>query len=909
MIDVEVEENRLLARASTASDWVHLRHFPGARWVQARGRFSLPRQMATYLLLRDLFGAEGWRPPASLADEVRVALETERAEPVGEAELTDLGDEFAVRSSFADRELVKLVPGYRWMAQEKRWRLPRVPQTVRILERGFGERLRVVEEERVRRWLEEAEERIAGELARAQDEDAAPKRVVADGLGGGRGERGEGGQRGMGQADGADGGVRVDEVGLVGLFERLERLTMALERLVAVLENGRPAGGGAEGSRAGLPPAEDGGDGAGATETGMDWREEMERIRATPDVAVRQALEGKLSSVEGGDAATVRFMLGFWYLANEEWLDAVRSFRRGFALEVALEEDLEAEANRGYQRAAVSYLLGPLGREAEDLATATKFLARELLNAGTAISAEAMEELRTAADDLAADPELAKRAQELHALARLVQFLAAARRGARVDEQRLGEFIQDRNLPARIRALGLVLLANVLKQADDVSGWQMQWPRDVSLAGDFSWVAEVALELLAKGADELAIGPVVALAALAIVAGGPREWATLDQRKQLLRFVEAANPLRGYAEFLAAFQLAASGYGKGLEREFKGYFEFLKQWPLDDSWPHLSEALLNDSGVITNRIVDEVLPVALEGRGVRDVAVLTAAAEFAVTTQRGDNTLNRIADGVEDGSIPGAEALDGEQRLQLFRWALDAARRKTHDDDADRAFVRLVRELLRQGRDAEIPSLCEEWLDAFPALKERALLAALEWALESGEELGKLLDRLLASFRPQSRRLEDLRALVEAFPELEEAGGEKLKRLVGWRPHEAGESHDLAGKTVLVVGGHPSLMAKAMPQLEELGLRPEWLDADSAKQGGRAVDRAQGSVDLVVVNVAYIGHAASERVLEAAKSAGNRYLARAFTGPRMLVSTVKLALSAAEEDREGMRSGRGGRRR
>ncbi|WP_322819388.1 hypothetical protein [Tepidiforma sp.] len=909
MIDVEVEENRLLARASTASDRVHLRYFPGARWVHARGQFSLPRQMATYLLLRDLFGEEGWRPPASLAAEVRAALEMERPEPVGEAELTDLGDEFAVRSGFADRELVKLVPGYRWVAQEKRWRLPRVPETVRILERGFGERLRVVEEERVRRWLAEAEERIRAELARAQDVDAAPERVVADGLGGGERERAEGERRGMGRADGAGGGVHAEEVGLAGLFERLERLTVALERLVAVLENGRPADGGVEGLRAGLPPAAEGGDGVGATETGMDWREEMERIRATPDVAVRQMLEGKLSSVEGGDAAAIRFLLGFWYLANEGWLDAVRSFRRGFALGVVLEEDLEAEAKRGYQRAAERYLFGPMGGEAEDLSTATKLLARQLSHEGTPISTEALEELRTAADDLAADPELARRAPELHALARLVQFLATARRGARVDEQRLGEFIQDRNVPARIRALGMMLLANVLTQADDVSGWQMRWPRDVSLAGDFSWVAEVALEVLSKGADELGIGPFVALAALAIVAGGPREWATLDQRKQLLRFVEAANPLRGYAEFLAAFRLAASGNGKGLEREFKGYFEFLKQVPLDDSWPHLSEALSIDSGVITNRIVDEVLPAALEARGLREVETLMEAAEFAVTTQRGDNTLNRIADGVEDGSILGAEALDGEQRLRLFRWALDAARKKTHDQDADRAFVRLVRELLRQGRDAEIPNLCEECQDAFPALKERAMLAALEWALESGEEFGKWLDRLPNAFRPQSPRLDDLRALMAAFPELEEAGGEKLKRLVGWRPPDAGEARDLAGRTVLVVGGHPSLMTKAMPQLGELGLQPEWLDADSAKQGGRAVGRAQGSVDLVVVNVAYIGHAASERVVEAAKSAGNRYLARAFTGPRMLVSTVRQALSAADEDREGVRSGKGGRRR
>jgi hypothetical protein len=284
------------------------------------------------------------------------------------------------------------------------------------------------------------------------------------------------------------------------------------------------------------------------------------------------------------------------------------------------------------------------------------------------------------------------------------------------------------------------------------------------------------------------------------------------------------------------------------------------------------------------------------------------AAQFAVTTQRGDNTLNRIADGVEDGSIPGAEALDGEQRLKLFKMALEAAKKKTHDQDADRAFIRLVRELIRQGRESEIPNLCAECREAFPALKERALLGALEWALESGQPYEEPLKDLHAGFRPQSPRLEDLKALVAAFPELEKAGGERLAKLIGARSTKEEAAVDLSGKTVLVVGGHPSLMAKAKPELTGLGLDVEWLDAEAAKQGGRAVDRASGSVDLVVVNVAYIGHAGSERVIEAAKGAENRYLARAFTGPRMLVSAVRRALEAADEGDAG-KNGRGGRRR
>jgi hypothetical protein len=553
--------------------------------------------------------------------------------------------------------------------------------------------------------------------------------------------------------------------------------------------------------------------------------------------------------------------------------------------------DLTAEAERGLKAAAWQEFAAALELKGDRFADAYAALWQEVNNRGSGIGEDRWEAGREAIAGLAEDPEIARREASLHGLVRLAQFLGAARRGQQVDEQRLSDFVRDGSVAADTRVLGLVLLASVLYEGEAVADWANAWPKKTTVAGDFSWAAQLAIDLLkAAGERHPEVVPVGAVSTLAIVARGPREWASRDQRRQLLRLIGSEERLRGYAEFLAAYRLAAEGDGKGLTKDFKGYFEYLKQVRLDDSWEHLSEVLAQDGGYVTDAVIDDVLPEALKAWGIGNVQNLLEAAEFASTTQRGDNTLNRIADGVEDGTIAGAEALDGEQRLKLFRLALEAARRKTHDQDAEQAFVRLVRELLRQGKDDEVPNVFASCLDAFPALKERALLASLEWALERGEPFDYIAERIPREFRKDSKLLGDLRALAVVFPEIRP----HVEKLVEFAAAGSdGQKVDLTGKSVLVVGGHPSLQAKATALLEEAGLRVEWLDADAAKQGGRAVDRAGGSIDLVVIVTSYISHAASGRVIEAAKRANNLYLQRAFAGPKMLAAVVGATLVEA----------------
>lgn len=172
MLEIRAEENRLLAAPSLASERVMLRYFPGARWIPARGAFSLPRQTGVYLLLDELFGPENWRAPSDLSEEVQEARKA-GGSPTAEARLEDAESEFSVQCAFADKELVKRVPGYRWVPTERRWRLPRVPLTVRVLQRVFGEQLKIEDEERVLAWCTEEEQRTDAERRLAEREDAA----------------------------------------------------------------------------------------------------------------------------------------------------------------------------------------------------------------------------------------------------------------------------------------------------------------------------------------------------------------------------------------------------------------------------------------------------------------------------------------------------------------------------------------------------------------------------------------------------------------------------------------------------------------------------------------------------------------------------------------------------------------
>jgi hypothetical protein len=338
MITVRADENRLLAEAASAADRVVLRHFPGARWLPPRRSYSLPRQMATYRLLDHLFGPDGWQPPAALAEEVAAARAHSQDPPTAEARLEVMENEFSVQCSFADRELVKRVPGYRWVPQEKRWRLPRVPETLRILEDGFGDLLVLPDSGEVERWREDEEARIAEERRQAVAQDAAEEAKKAEEKPReepttGTAEAAAAGEAGAAAATAAPAAADGIPAGFEGLYERLDRLTAALERLVEVLGAGetRVPGVTVQPSAPGTEPATgptdepELPDAAGA---GFDWESELDRLRSRHDDPARQALEARLQQARDGEQAALRMLLGYWFFYNGRWAEALTWFRR-----------------------------------------------------------------------------------------------------------------------------------------------------------------------------------------------------------------------------------------------------------------------------------------------------------------------------------------------------------------------------------------------------------------------------------------------------------------------------------------------------------------------------------------------------------------------------------------------------
>ncbi len=903
MLAVSADETRLIARAELQAEKELLGVFPGARWIPARGGFSLPRQYATFRLLDQQFGTDGWGCGSELTDEVQDARAATPGRPIDRATVEEVaGNELLVRCRFEDRELVKQVPGYRWVPQEKRWRLPLTVLTLKILREAFGElldlgavpELQVWEE---REWADYERRRLAAE---EQDRrrrqvthvpaEAAPARAEVPPV---LAPPARAAEPLASPADAVAEATVAEAVAASlppGLNERIDRLVTAIEELVGVLK----ANGGAVAARVSEPaPGTPTAAPAGEEEVpvgggGVDWRAELERLRSDHGPGARSRLEAQLAAADQADRTSWMALIGLCCQLADDPVAAFEWFRRAIGAASDLDGDLRAEVERGFGWAAWQQLQRALGMAdggGNRAAGAVRALMLDLLGTER-IEGDAWMKGREVIDRLATDEQVLRLERELHELARLAQFIGAYRAGRRPDLQRLGEFAQAHERMREAAVLALILLAVVLYEVEGLDELQMAWPREVPPGEDFRWAAAVA-----RQSSELVagLGEHAAYGALAVIATGPADWANQRERLELVRQIPVQNPRREHAEFLAAYALAAAGASKDLHERFKGYAACLKRTRLDDAWGHLEEVLANDHGPLIATIVDDVLPAMLTERGVRNPDTMLQALQFADGTPRGDRTLNAISDAIEDESIPGAEHLDGEQRLEIFRLALAVARKKGHDRDAEQAFVRVIRELTRLGREDEIPNLCEECFDAFPLLKERSLLAALEFALEREEPFAEALERATGNFRKESRLLDDFRRLAAAFPEVREQGGEKLEKLLGTPPKVA--PPDVRGKSVLIVGGHPQLKAKSEPRLEALGLQVEWLDAEEAKQGDRAVASAGGKVDLVVINTQYIGHAASGRVREAAEKAKNPYVARAFAGPTMLVATVMETLA------------------
>lgn len=892
MVRLRAEESRYLVEAR-GREATLVRRIPGCRVNAHAGALQLPRQPGVILALDELFGPDGWEHPADLAIEV---AET-RGRELGDAEHTATvelaGNELAVECAFADKELVKLVPGYRWSAPQRRWYLPASPMALRVLERRFGDRLHVGAG--VREYLE----------LRARDEEAAlarsmtPREPPVEAALEERPAAAAGGE--------APAAETADPSSPGALMERLDRLATAVEELVAILRGGQPV------SIASPPaPADAAAPAEEPAHLDQSWHDVL--LQASRDApAARAAVNARMQTAPPGEVRDLQAVAGIvaWMAGDPD--SALSYLRR--ALEDGAgptDADLVRHALDTYGAAARGLLSAACGpaRELQHNQDLLEALRADIHRAGLGFSPEALasKEALARLEYLVNDRVLRRADPALSDLSRVAHLLAVSRGNSWMAAERVSDLLRDREIGPDGFALGVGILANALLEAESMEEWRYRWPSPdpAESMKDLRWLVEACLARLAGAQPESAA--LAALACLACVASGPAEWATVEERRTLLRHVRVGSQERPYAEFLAAFAPAAAG-NASIVRNFPGYIQFLRDVRLDTSAPHLLDVFMMQSGNaggLTHRLAEEVIPGAIK-QGITEPGVLLELLDLVAESPRGDSQLNMIAGMIEDGGITGAERFTHEQRVAMYRRALAEAQRRGHDVDGEEAFNRLVRELQRHGRVEELRTTCHELAASFKAIRHAALEVALELALEAGEPFEELADNLLAlANRPEAGTLRhEIEGLSLVYPAMDAYLAERQASPAG-----LSEDAGLVGRRVVIAGGHAWLRKNALPILEgKWSIEVTWLDPDEAKNSAQALGLAAGTSDLIVVNTACIGHAASARVTAEAKSSGKKYVFQGSRGVGALVSCVRRALEAGDEVEEAPRRSRTSERR
>ncbi len=884
MISIRAEENRYFVAAG-GRDAALLRRIPGVRQIGATGGLQAPRQPGTILALDALFGNDGWEHSSDLAIEVVEARDREHPPAQGEATVELEGKELSVTCQYGDKELVKLVPGYRWSAAQRRWYVPAQPMALQILQRYFGPKLEVHEAVGNYLALKEIDERDAVEHA-ARLPDVAVVPVAADPP--------------VPVQDPAIVAVEIGgkEASGPALLERLDRLAGAVEELVGLLKSNMDM---APNAAAAEP----------APSTGetieVDWRELLLAVHGDA-AATLPRVSALLQTGSPEQMGPIRAVAGIaqGMLGDDE--AALRSLRRALEDATVLDEELGKPAREAYTRSALRMLAGALQplQEVNRPDDVLELLRNEVHRAGLGFSGDALASKDAAAvlEYLVNDPVLRTVSPTLSDCCRVAHLLSISRGGAWMVVDRVTDLLRDREIGSDGFGLAVAILANALFDASSMDEWRYRWPSDDSATAELRWLTEACLTRLPEAHADTA--QLAALACLACIAGGPVEWASMEERRRLVRFVPVTSRERPYAEFLAGYQPAATGV-KSVPGAFPGYIDHLREQALQSSQSHMLDVFMmqEGGGGLAHRIAEEVIPHALQ-RGVSDPKILLDLVDLIAESPKGDSLLNVVAGKVEDEAFAGAAAFSHEQRLILFGRALDEARKRGHDVDGVTAFDRMVRERLAHGEVAELRVKCDELAMTFKSVKVRAavLEVLLEFQLEAGEQYEATAEELLKlARRPEAEELRlGLAGLAAAYPNAAEL----------LRPSDgAGDEVVPSEFSVLLVGGHQWLKKHAMPVLEEKwGLKVDWIEPHSAKNGPRAVALAAGKADLVVVNVACIGHAASERVLEAIDTERTKFALQHSRGVGTLLGCVaaKLRDLRAERAAEAPAAPRTGRR-
>ncbi|MFN8616003.1 MAG: DUF2325 domain-containing protein [Dehalococcoidia bacterium] len=902
MVSLRADEHRYLVTA-TGRDEALLQRVPGCRYVASARAYQLARQPGSVLALDHLFGATQWEHTPDLAQEV-VESRSRQVTPAQQRAVVSLvGNELAVECAFADKELVKLVPGYRWSAPQRKWFLPAYPMSIELLDVYFADHLEVDEPARrlldLKRIDEDAQLERAASLPAAVLEAAPVFEETGSAV----------------APEVAPAPTAAASNAAEPLLERLDRLAGAVEELVALLREGMPAAAVRAEATGALTNVEPEGlampvDGA--------WRELLALAANDPAEAL-QRIRTPLQMASQDELPTLRAVAGIACSIQADHREALTWFRRAQEFAGAsLDAELHQRMASAYLDSVVALVGGTTSpeRPVADRAGIEELVLAELVHdSGFVDEGLGSKDSRDLLSLLMDDQLLRRIDPVLTDYCRVLHLVCVARGGRWMAAERVIEMLRHRDLTDAGFALGLIVLANTVFEQPCMDEWIGRWPPEASELGfdDLRAVVEAAVTRL-KAIDP-AIASAAALSALALASGARIEAASSDERRQLVRLVPPRAGERRYAEFLAAFQPAQTGARK-VAQNFPGYLQVLANWPLSQSAPHLLNVFVNDSGgpdSTTRRIAEDVYIPALIARGIRDPrSEVLDLVDMLAESPKADNLLNAVSEHIDDGDIPGSASVSHEQRLELFERTFRVALQAGHDHDSVTAFDRVVRELLQHGEFEKLRRFCLTVPTGFKPLQLPVGQALLSLQLESGEDFEPAAELVLRNCNPRvpaDEGTHELKGLGIAFPRFREyldshlPAGETLA---------AGEP-DLSGRRVVVVGGHEWLRKHAMPAFDAWGVKTTWLSPDDAKNGAQAKALASGAADLVVINTACISHAASGRVraeVERAQQTGELKIAyHNSRGLGALLSITREALADSAPPLAGPGTTKAGQRR
>lgn len=893
MPTLRADENRYLLQVD-AAERALARRVPAARWAAELRGYHLPRRDGVILALDRVFGHNGWQYDRDVETDIAEVRGRVYDAPRERAHVRIDGTQLAVQCDIGDRELVKIVPGYRWSPSNRTWYVPGVPVALEMLREAFGDLLDV-DDEAVRvmelRALDEQRaieaDRAAARRREEQQQrlrDAPPPAppevetsVVAP------------------PSPATDAPAPTTAAGTEnGVVERLERIDATLQRMEALFARFLDAIPAAAAPAPPSPAAEPDED----EEPPADWRALLQQSKEDAAGAFDQA--SRLLQTSGADgSAELRAVAGVAANTAGRTQQAFDHLSIALAPGTRLEPGLARLAGEAFEALVLGFLNDDLGptEPIGSIADVRRVLREELYSADGFGDAIGSPQARATLERLVTDQALRAIRPDLADFCRVAHLLSVVRGGGRMVQGLVADVLKEDTLHPDAQALTTMLFANTQLGARAVDDWLWGWPRETEDSPlEQQRLVESALKFLPLVDDEI-----VAPAALSVLAmTATSDDLPLSARRTLVNFIPAGSAIRNFAEFLALYRVAATG-GDAPWAQFPGWVKTVAGTKLERSAPYLQEVFVSGAPNAVKALSEALLP-ALETFGITEPGPqLMDLLGLLEASPRTDNLLNELGRMVEDAAFAGANLLTGAQRHTIYRAAFDASFRMRHDQDARTAFQRLVRFLAQEGDDTELIAVCRGLTNDWKPLRLAATLTLVESLLAKDAPIAEVLDLVAPLLAPPrdddaDEVFDELAAIADLRADYREAVDAFVEKYA--HHYERHEERTFADRRVVIVGGRQSQRVHAQRLFEHWQLRTDWLDSDEAERGNRLPGLITGACDFVVVNTAHIGHSSSGRAEAAAKAAGKPVVYNASNGLGRLRKTVWDQLVAADDGSE-----------